>query len=72
MSNLVPNSINSSTHFGPSVTKTSTASGSQKFAPAFSVSSICNLADYIGSTRGIIEFANNNPAKEYIIGTELG
>ena len=33
---------------------------------------VCNLADYIGSTRGIIEFANNNPAKEYIIGTELG
>jgi quinolinate synthase len=30
------------------------------------------LADYIGSTRGIIEFASNNPAKEYIIGTELG
>ena len=33
---------------------------------------VCNLADYIGSTRGIIEFAHNNPAKEYIIGTELG
>jgi len=33
---------------------------------------ICNLANYIGSTRGIIEFAGNNPAKEYIIGTELG
>lgn len=33
---------------------------------------VCNLADYIGSTRGIIEFAGNNPAKEYIIGTELG
>jgi len=33
---------------------------------------VCNLADYIGSTRGIIEFASNNPAKEYIIGTELG
>jgi len=32
----------------------------------------CNLADYIGSTRGIIEFASNNPVKEYIIGTELG
>jgi len=33
---------------------------------------VCNLAEYIGSTRGIIEFASNNPAKEYIIGTELG
>ncbi len=33
---------------------------------------VCNLADYIGSTRGIIEFASNNPAQEYIIGTELG
>lgn len=33
---------------------------------------VCNLADYIGSTRGIIEFASNNPAKGYIIGTELG
>jgi len=33
---------------------------------------VCNMADYIGSTRGIIEFASNNPVKEYIIGTELG
>ena len=33
---------------------------------------ICDLADYIGSTRGIINFVSNNPAKEYIIGTELG
>ena len=33
---------------------------------------VCNLADYIGSTRGIIEFVSNNLAKEYIIGTELG
>ena len=33
---------------------------------------VCNLADYIGSTRGIIEFASNNSAKEYIIGTEIG
>jgi len=33
---------------------------------------VCNLADYIGSTRGIIEFTSNNPVKEYIIGTELG
>ena len=33
---------------------------------------VCDLADYIGSTRGIIEFASHNQAKEYIIGTELG
>ncbi len=33
---------------------------------------VCDLADYIGSTRRIIEFASNNPAKEYIIATELG
>jgi quinolinate synthase len=33
---------------------------------------VCNLADYIGSTRGIIEFVSNNQAKEYIIGTEIG
>ena len=33
---------------------------------------VCNLADYIGSTRGIIDFATTNPVKEYIIGTELG
>jgi len=33
---------------------------------------VCDLADYIGSTRGIIEFTSNNPVKEYIIGTELG
>jgi len=33
---------------------------------------VCDLADYIGSTRGIIEFASNNQAKEYIIATELG
>jgi len=33
---------------------------------------VCDLADYVGSTRGIIDFASNNPNKEYIIGTELG
>lgn len=33
---------------------------------------VCDLADYIGSTRGIVDFVNNNLAKEYIIGTELG
>ena len=33
---------------------------------------VCDLADYVGSTRGIIDFARNNPNKEYIIGTELG
>jgi len=35
-------------------------------------SEVCDLADYIGSTRGIIDFVSTNPAKEYIIGTELG
>jgi len=33
---------------------------------------VCDLADYISSTKGIINFANTNPAKEFIIGTELG
>ena len=33
---------------------------------------VCDLADYVGSTRGIINFANNDSTKEYIIGTELG
>jgi quinolinate synthase len=33
---------------------------------------VCNLADYIGSTKGIIDFVSTNPTKEYIIGTELG
>jgi len=33
---------------------------------------VCNLANYIGSTKGIINFASNNSAKEYIIGTEIG
>ena len=33
---------------------------------------VCDLADYVGSTRGIIDFASNNPNKEYIIGIELG
>lgn len=29
-------------------------------------------ADYIGSTSGIIEYATASPAKEFIIGTEIG
>lgn len=32
---------------------------------------VCNLADYIGNNKGIIDFVQTNPAKEYIIGTEL-
>lgn len=32
---------------------------------------VCDLADYIDSTKGIIDFIQTNPAKEYIIGTEL-
>ncbi len=33
---------------------------------------VCNLADYVGSTKGIIDFASNNSCPEYIIGTERG
>jgi len=33
---------------------------------------VCDSADYIGSTKGIIDFVRNNQAKEYIIGTEIG
>lgn len=33
---------------------------------------VCNLADYIGNTKGIIGFVQTNPAaEEYIVGTEL-
>ena len=31
-----------------------------------------SLADYIGSTSGIIQFAKESAAKEFIIGTESG
>lgn len=31
---------------------------------------VVELADYVGSTTGIMNFAKNNDAKEYIIGTE--
>lgn len=30
------------------------------------------MADYIGSTSGIIQYATTSPAKEFIIGTENG
>ena len=30
------------------------------------------MADYIGSTSGIIDFAAKSEAKEFIIGTEIG
>ena len=33
---------------------------------------LLELADYIGSTSGIIDFAHENPAKEFIICTEVG
>lgn len=33
---------------------------------------IVKLADYVGSTAGIIDFATGSEAKEFIIGTELG
>jgi quinolinate synthase len=35
-------------------------------------SEIVELADYVGSTSGIIEYAKNSDAKELIIGTEVG
>lgn len=34
--------------------------------------SVLKLADYVGSTRGIINYANKSSAKEFIIGTEEG
>ncbi len=33
---------------------------------------VCDLADYVGSTQGIIEFAQKSDAKEFLIGTEEG
>lgn len=33
---------------------------------------IIELADYVGSTSGIIEYATKSPAKQFIIGTEMG
>lgn len=33
---------------------------------------VCALADYIGSTSGIIDFATQSNAKDFIIGTEMG
>ena len=30
------------------------------------------IADYIGSTSGIIKYATESPKKEFIIGTEMG
>lgn len=33
---------------------------------------VCDLADYIGSTSGIIAYATANPAKEFIVCTEIG
>ena len=33
---------------------------------------LCDLADYVGSTSGIIEYATKSDAKEFLIGTELG
>jgi quinolinate synthase len=33
--------------------------------------SVCKHADYIGSTSGIVNFAKNSDAKEFIIGTEI-
>lgn len=33
---------------------------------------LCKLADYVGSTSGIIQFATESDCKEFLIGTELG
>lgn len=33
---------------------------------------ITELADYIGSTKGILDYAKASPAKKFIIGTEMG
>lgn len=33
---------------------------------------VCDMANYIGSTSGIIDFATNYNASEFIIGTEIG
>lgn len=33
---------------------------------------VCDLADYIGSTSGIIAYATANPAEEFIVCTEIG
>ena len=33
---------------------------------------VVDLADYIGSTSGIIKYATESPKKEFIIGTEIG
>jgi quinolinate synthase len=33
---------------------------------------ILELADYVGSTTGILKYATNNPAKEFIVATEAG
>ena len=33
---------------------------------------ILQLADYVGSTTGILKYATNNPAKEFIVATEAG
>lgn len=35
-------------------------------------SAVLEMADYIGSTSGIIAYAAKSPAKEFIIGTEVG
>jgi len=33
---------------------------------------VAALADYVGSTEGILKFARQSPAKKFIIGTEMG
>jgi quinolinate synthase len=36
------------------------------------VKEVCDVSDYVGSTKGIIAYANKSTADEFIIGTEIG
>ncbi len=35
------------------------------------IPAVCDMADYVGSTSGIMDFAKQSDAKEFIIGTEM-
>jgi quinolinate synthase len=34
--------------------------------------SVLDLADYVGSTRGLLEYVKTSPAREFIVATEVG
>jgi len=34
--------------------------------------SVLNIADYVGSTRGLLEYVKSSPAKSFIVATEVG